>query len=128
VVAEARRGERSANPDAMDLIFQGIHLQFKGWTPDNLAQARALFVRALALDPDNASALLQLAIVNVSAVGSFMTDDRAALLAEAERDATRALSLAPDFALAHMILGAVYIVTNRDRRMRAGAQARSQPG
>jgi TolB-like protein len=102
-----------ARLDAMDLIFQGIHLQFKGWTPDNLAQARALFVRALALDPDNASALLQLAIVNVSAVGSFMTDDRATLLAEAERDATRALSLAPDFALAHMILGAVYIVTNR---------------
>jgi tetratricopeptide (TPR) repeat protein len=43
----------------------------------------------------------------------LLTDDRPARLAAAEANAIKALSLAPDQALAHRILGTVYNVTNR---------------
>jgi hypothetical protein len=41
-----------------------------------------------------------------------MTDDRAARLAAAEAALTKALSLAPEHALAHLYLGYVQIVAN----------------
>ena len=58
VTAEARRGERAPNPDAIDLYFQG-----KAWC--NQGQAleckvssfRGFFGRALTLDPCNVGAL-----------------------------------------------------------------------
>jgi adenylate cyclase len=56
VAAEARRAERVPSPDSMDLYFQGLAWLNKGrTTPDNLAQARGFFDRALAADPDNMS-------------------------------------------------------------------------
>ena len=42
-----------------------------------------------------------------------MTDDRAARLAAAEAALIKALSLAPNHALAHLLLGIVQIFTNR---------------
>ena len=42
-----------------------------------------------------------------------MADDRAALLAAAEAALTKVLSLAPEHAVAHMLLGGVQIYTNR---------------
>ena len=42
---EARRSQRSPDPNSMDLYFQGRAL-WKGWTPEYLAQARGLFERA----------------------------------------------------------------------------------
>src|SRR5271169_462958 len=47
VAAEARRAEQAANPDSMDLYFQGLVWLNKGTTPDNTAQARGFFDRAL---------------------------------------------------------------------------------
>ena len=47
VAAEARRAEQAPNPDSMDLYFQGLAWLNKGLTPDNLAQARSFFDRAL---------------------------------------------------------------------------------
>ena len=41
------------------------------------------------------------------------TDERAALLSASETNVIKALSLAPNYATAHLILGQVYIVTNR---------------
>ncbi len=46
--AEARRAEQTPNPDSMDLYFQGMAWFNKGLTPDNMAQARSFFDRALA--------------------------------------------------------------------------------
>jgi TolB-like protein len=37
---EARRSERTPRPSSMDLYFQGKALLYKGWTPENLTQAR----------------------------------------------------------------------------------------
>ncbi|HZZ22592.1 MAG TPA: adenylate/guanylate cyclase domain-containing protein [Roseiarcus sp.] len=113
VAAEARRAEQAPNPDSMDLYFQGMALFNKGRTPDNVAQARSFFGRALTADPDNVDALVQSARVDVvQGALSFVTDPVAAYAA-AEAKLTKALSLVPDHAPGHMFLGLVYIWTKR---------------
>jgi hypothetical protein len=51
IAAEARRAEQSPNPDSMDCDFQGLAWFNRGMSPDNLAQARSFFDRALSVDP-----------------------------------------------------------------------------
>jgi TolB-like protein/class 3 adenylate cyclase/Flp pilus assembly protein TadD len=113
VVAEARRAERSLHPDAMDLIFQGSACLYKGWTPEYLTQARGFFGRALGIDPRSVRALVGLATADMITGAAFLTDDRTALLSAAETTAIKALSLAPDDAVAHLVLASVYMFTNR---------------
>ena len=52
LAAEARRAEQAPNPDSMDFYFQGLAWLNKGFTPDDVAQARSFFDRALIADPD----------------------------------------------------------------------------
>jgi TolB-like protein/class 3 adenylate cyclase len=112
-VAEARRAEQAPNPDSMDLYFQGLACFNKGTNPDNIAQARGLFDRALAVDPDNVEALIGSARVDaIEGANSFMTDPPAAF-AGAEAKLTKALSSVPDHALGHLWLGYVEILTKR---------------
>ena len=113
VAAEARRAEHTPNPDSMDLYFQGLARLNKGPTPDSVAQARGFFDRALAADPDNVEALVGTASVDVMVSITYMTDDQATRLASAEAALARALSLAPEHALAHLMMGRIHIVTNR---------------
>jgi TolB-like protein/class 3 adenylate cyclase len=113
VAAEARRAERSLYRNAMDLYFQGKAWLNKGISPEVTAQARGFFERALALDPGNIEALVGVAIVDVTFGPGFLADDRAARLASAEAAATKALSLDPSHAMAHLLLGVVKIFTNR---------------
>ncbi len=113
VVSEARRAERAPNPDLMDLYFQGLAWFNKGFNPEQLAQARGFFERALALEPDNLDALIGMASVDERVATNFMVDDRAERLAAAEAMLTKALSLAPNNAWAHYWMGLVQIATNR---------------
>jgi TolB-like protein len=113
VVAEAQRAERSQHPDALDLVFQGFARIYQGPTPEHLTQARGFFERALAIDPRSVGALIGMASVDATMGAYMLTDDRSALLSIAETNAIRALSLAPDRALAHRVLGTVYNMTNR---------------
>jgi tetratricopeptide (TPR) repeat protein len=113
IMAEARRAERSRNPDAMELVFQGIACMYKGPTSEPLAQARRFFERALQIDSRNVGALIGLASVDATAGAYILTDDRASLFAAAETNAVGALSLDPDRALAHRVLGTIYNMTNR---------------
>jgi TolB-like protein/class 3 adenylate cyclase/Tfp pilus assembly protein PilF len=110
---EARRSQRSPDPNSMDLYFQGRALGIKGFTLENLAQARGLFERALALDPKNIEAIVALAAIDAIVGAAHFADDRAAHLAAAEATLVKALSLAPNHAAAHLVLGAVLINTNR---------------
>jgi TolB-like protein/class 3 adenylate cyclase len=111
--AEARRAEQAPNPDSMDLCFQGAAWYYKGPTPNNLAQARSFFDRALAADPDNVDALIGSAAADaIAGASSFVTDPTAAL-ATAEAKLTRALSLAPNHPHGHMWLGLIDIWTRR---------------
>ena len=111
--AEARRAERSLHPDAMDLVFQGRAWYNKGLAPDHMAHARDFFERALALDPENIEAMAGLAMVDVQLGAALMTDDLSTAFAAAEAGSTKVLSLAPNHAGAHLVLGLVRMFTKR---------------
>jgi TolB-like protein/class 3 adenylate cyclase len=113
VEAEAQRAERSLHPDATDLYFQGWALANKGITPEYMTKARSFFERALALDPKNIESLVGMASIDLGMAANHLIDDGAARLAVAEIALTRALSLAPQHARAHMFMGVVRIYTNR---------------
>jgi TolB-like protein len=113
VVAEAKRAERSRHPDALDLVFQGFACVYQGPTPEHLTKARGFFERSLAIDPRSVGALIGMASVDATMGAYMLTDDRSALLSTAETNAIKALSLAPERALAHRILGTIYNMTNR---------------
>jgi len=111
--AEARRAERTALPDSMDFYFQGRASANKGSTPENMAQARCFYERALALDPSNIEALVGTAQVDFASIANFLSGDRRADVAAAEAALTKVLSLAPNHARAHYLLGSIRIHTNR---------------
>ena len=111
--AEARRAEKAPTPDSMDLYFQGLARYNKGRTPDNLAQARSFFDRALSVDPDNVEAVIGLAGLDVREGANLFVTDPIAAFAAAEASLTKALSSVPDHALGHMQLGLLEIFTKR---------------
>ena len=78
-----------------------------------MAQARSFFEKAIALDPENVEAMVGLARVDAAIGAAVMTDDWSARFAAAEATLTKVLSLAPNHALAHVILGLVQMFTNR---------------
>src|SRR6516225_1354644 len=110
---EARRAERSPHPDATDLCFQGAAWLNMGRAPENMAQARGFYERALALEPANVEALVGTAWANFSIGTNLLPDDRIERLTAAEAAVTKALSLAPNHPMAHNVLGNVQIFTNR---------------
>ena len=111
--AEARRAEKAPTPNSMDLYFQGLAWFNKGATPDNLAQARSFFDRALSADPDNIEALIGSARLDVREGANFFVTDPIAAFAAAEAKLTKALSSVPDHARGHRLLGYVEILTKR---------------
>jgi TolB-like protein/class 3 adenylate cyclase len=113
IAVEARRAERAPNPDSMDLGFQGLAWLNRGMTPDSLAEARKMFERALALDPANVWGLIGMANADLAVALNLLVDDRAARFAAAEAAAVKALTLAPENAIAHLCLGSVLNFTNR---------------
>src|SRR5271157_3471909 len=113
VAAEARRAEQATNPDSMDLYFQGRAWLNRGSTPDNVAQARRFFGRALSADPDNVDALVESAGADAAEGALLFATDRAAAFAAAEAKLTKALSSVPDHARGHALLGFVEILTKR---------------
>ena len=113
ISAEARRSERVANPNSIDLVLQGAAWFNKGRTSETLAKARLFFERALALDPGNVNALVLTAFTDAFVAMYLLSDDRGTRLAAAETAAINALSLAPDNAHAHLCLGTVFGVTDR---------------
>ena len=113
VSAEARRSERAPSPDSFDLVLQGLAWSNKGATTENLSQARGFFQRALALDPANVDALVFMAYVEADTATYLLSEDKAERLAAAEVALTKALSLAPEHARAHLYMGIVLGWTKR---------------
>jgi TolB-like protein/class 3 adenylate cyclase/tetratricopeptide (TPR) repeat protein len=116
IAAEALRAEQVPNPDSMDLYFQGMAWYNKGWTPDNVTQARSFFDRALTVDPDNVEALVGSATADALEGASPFVADPTVAFAAAEAKLTKALSSVPDHARGHMYLGFIDILTKRAAR------------
>jgi tetratricopeptide (TPR) repeat protein len=113
ITNEARRAEQTANPDSMDLYFQGMSWFNKGRNPADIALARSFFQRALALDPGNLDAALGAACADVQAATGYYVDDKAERLASVEANLNRVLSQSPNNARAHYCMGRVFVQTNR---------------
>jgi TolB-like protein/class 3 adenylate cyclase len=113
IAIEARRAERSAHPDAMDLYFQGWAYLNRGINPEYNAQARALFARAISIDPNCVEALVGSSIADRQCAVNSFTGDSAVRMKAAETAANRALSLAPNHARAHGALGGAYVFSDR---------------
>lgn len=113
VEAEARRAERSPDPDSTDLYFRARALINRGSTSEYLKPAETLLEWALALDPKNVDALAARGWVDMDFGAGFMTNDRASRLASAQTASVKALSLAPNHAFAHLVLGSFYSAVNR---------------
>ena len=99
VKAEAEKGARSKNPDAIDLAMRGrasCYQQGRNATKDNNNAARALFEQALEIDPNDADALAGEASDLLHRVclrwNNPETDYDAKVLGQADR----AIALAPD--------------------------------
>jgi len=96
--AEAEKGVRSKNPDAVDLTMRGDYLVWQCTTEFRgcVHEARALYERALEIDPDNAGALAGTAQTYVfdwlNGWGDPETDYDAKILGPANRS----ISLASD--------------------------------
>jgi TolB-like protein/class 3 adenylate cyclase/Flp pilus assembly protein TadD len=115
LAAEARRAEQEADPDSVDLYFQGVQWFNKGG-PDNIERAREIFERAVALDPTNVDALVGAARADVLVGAIYNTEHRAERLAAAEALLIKGISIAPRNYWAHLWLGFVQIQTNRASR------------
>jgi tetratricopeptide (TPR) repeat protein len=76
-----------------------------------MAKAHSFFERALALDPNNLDALLGVGRVDYSVAAAFQSDDQAGRLESAEATMAKVLSLRPNDALAHEIMGGVLKTT-----------------
>ena len=93
--------------DAYDCVLRGWALAF-GDRPDLLA-ARALFEKAIALDPRYAAAIAALGWTYHAEAASGWTEFAGDFLKRAEAFANQALMLAPELADAHQLLGFVYL-------------------
>jgi TolB-like protein/class 3 adenylate cyclase len=113
IAAEARRAERLLQPSSLDLYFRGMARWNKNWTPEHMRQARGYFERALELDPENVDALVGIAAIDTASAVHFIVDDGDLRLRAAEAALVKALSLAPEHALAHMFLGCVQFCSGR---------------
>jgi len=116
VSVEARRAERTANPDSLDLCFRGFNWVNRGIHPEFLANARNCFRRALEIDPENADAMVGLVFVDTILAQTYSFDDRPERIGAAEKLILRALFLAPRDAMAHYCLGLVFLLTRRAER------------
>jgi adenylate cyclase len=103
VKAEAEKGARSKNPDAVDFTMRGWAIRGKQpLTKDNNIAARGLFEQALKIDPDDADALAgdAYSYVNEWLGGAAPgTDYEAKILGQADR----AIALAPDTLWAYYV-------------------------
>lgn len=94
--AEADRSlrERTLDPGAQDLLMRGWALWERRRAADN-AQARALFERALAADPQFSLAWVGLANTHLSDLHAGWSGDRQASLAQARLATDRAYDIGP---------------------------------
>lgn len=106
--AEAQRAAVGNDaPDVVDLIMQGRHVGGGAWSQLDFEAAVGLFGRALALAPDDAEALARRAYACIARAAGWPGPELDGLMAQAERDALRALRGDPQMVVAHLALAKV---------------------
>ena len=116
--AEQQRAGRSRNPDALELYLRGLAVynqSVAGSDKDKIAEARALNERALKLDPDNVSALVNGAWLDFSAVAYGYASPDGHEAVTAEQYLSRAIGLDPDYGNAYVCRAMLYMVTRRTK-------------
>jgi TolB-like protein/class 3 adenylate cyclase/tetratricopeptide (TPR) repeat protein len=113
LTADAQRAQRTPHPDSMGLFSQGMASFFKGHAEDNFIEALGFFERALQLDPSNVDALVWIAAMNLQIAAHSYLSDPDERMRLAEDTAIRALSAAPDHAMAHLWMGIIHYFRNR---------------
>jgi adenylate cyclase len=106
---ERRLGRRgTTNVEAYEIWLRARELLTQG-TREAVAQARALYRRAIELDPSFAMPHAGLALASVTDYVSGWASDAAQALDEAERWARRAVELSEQEPVSHMALGGVLL-------------------
>ena len=126
VKAEALRSmrERPNNPDAVDLAMRArARFNSSGDSKSISSDIIDLSERALALDPQNERAMVDLAIALTDRVNNLWSDDPAGDLARADKLADSALALQPDDAWAHLAKAEVFFHKRQWRAAISQAEA-----
>jgi TolB-like protein/Tfp pilus assembly protein PilF len=113
---ESRRGEaeRPNDPDAVDIAMRGWSVLNQPYSREQLAEARALFERALRIDPELPKALLGLSQAMGMQVNYRWSDAPAEQLRRADDIVTRVLSAYPNDAMAHLVKGEILRAGGRE--------------
>jgi TolB-like protein len=125
VKAEAEKGARSNNPDAINLTMHGWALIWRGLPPPKeiAYEARALFDHALTIDPNDADALAGSAFTYFLdrdfGWGDPATDYEAKVLGQADR----AIVLAPDNVRGYFVKALYLNDSRRPREALVAAEA-----
>ena len=116
--------ERPSNPDGADLAMRArARSNSSGDSKSTNSDVIDLGERALALDPQNERAMVDLAIALTDRVNSLWSDAPASDLAGADKFANSALALQPDDTWAHMAKAEVFFDKRQSRAAISQAEA-----
>ncbi|TYO63992.1 adenylate cyclase [Bradyrhizobium hipponense] len=113
---ESREAEvaRPNSPDAVDLTMRGWAVLNQPYSREQLAQSRAIFERALQIDPGLPKALVGLADTLAMEVNYRWSDAPADQLQRAENAVGKVLSKFPSDAMAHFVKGEIQRARGRN--------------
>ncbi len=104
----ARSGDRPAHPEAYDLVLQGRELWNKFNKDDNL-KARALYEKAIQVDPEYSRAYASLAWTYLVEFENRWSESREESYAQALEFARKGVQVNPSAHSNHLTLGQVYL-------------------
>jgi adenylate cyclase len=126
VKAEALRAarERPNNPDAVDLAMRARAIAYSSGDNKSMnSDVIDLGERALALDPQNEPAMVDLSLALNDRVANLWSDDAARDSVRAEKLANSALALQPDDTRAHMAMAQVFFAKQQWKAAISQAEA-----
>jgi len=124
IKAEAEKGARSKNPDAVDLAMRGWALVRQARPTKEVNEAaRVLFEQALKIDPNNADALAGSAYTYLGQYRAFGRNHETDYDAKILGPADQAIAIEPDALWAYIAKGAYLYFSHRADKAIAAADA-----
>ncbi|MFZ2104615.1 MAG: adenylate/guanylate cyclase domain-containing protein [Roseiarcus sp.] len=114
VRAEAGRGQKSKNADAIDLTMRGLVLATTSvWSSDTNLEARNLFESALKIDPNNASALAGISLTYLLEKNYGVPSPEVDYEKSVVGSADRSISLDPENPIPYFVKAFYFQTTSR---------------